>query len=599
MGFLRAAADAAPKLVELGEAKALSVLDDHHGGVGDVDADFHDGGGDEDLGFVFAEALHDFFFFVAGEAAVQEAELELWKNFSRQSLEFFNGSFQLELRFFDDRINDVALVTGGDFAAERLPNAGEMLLGGHARDDGRASGREFIENGNVEVAVESERQRARDGRRRQHENMRGVAMGGGFIHQPLALEDAEAMLLINGDKTKPREFHVVFDQGVRADDELRFARSNALEGRGLLRAFQAADQQFHAIARFGENAPRGEKVLHGENFRWSHERGLRTVFDGDHRRLQRNDGLAAADVALEETIHRGGFFQVRGDFGENALLRRRGLERQDALQRFAHSVFPQTERDGVFLASGLAVQSEAELIHEKFLEDEPLLRRRTKRVQGIEGFAGFWKVRVNQSFAARGIAKPRSQSLRQNIRHPLIDKLHRGVHGAANLPGTECANRFVDRHDSADLGGVHFFIAQHFDLRIDHLQPRGPQLIDLRLAMKNEQLPGLQPTFEIASVVKLARQRTAGVVLHQQVIDGVAAAHAAHRLAAHDARANGIRAVRLNVLHLGEMDAVFIAKGEVAQQILERVDPALREQFGALRAHAFDHAHFGAEIHRH
>ena len=75
MGFLRAAADASAKLVELGEAEALGVLDDHDGGVGNVDANFDDGGGDEDLRFVLAEALHDFFFFVTGEAAVQKAEL--------------------------------------------------------------------------------------------------------------------------------------------------------------------------------------------------------------------------------------------------------------------------------------------------------------------------------------------------------------------------------------------------------------------------------------------------------------------------------------------------------------------------------------------
>jgi hypothetical protein len=29
------------------------------------------------------------------------------------------------------------------------------------------------------------------------------------------------------------------------------------------------------------------------------------------------------------------------------------------------------------------------------------------------------------------------------------------------------------------------------------------------------------------------------------------------------------------------------------------VDAALREQFSALRADAFDHANFGAEVHRH
>jgi hypothetical protein len=47
------------------------------------------------------------------------------------------------------------------------------------------------------------------------------------------------------------------------------------------------------------------------------------------------------------------------------------------------------------------------------------------------------------------------------------------------------------------------------------------------------------------------------------------------------------------------MDTVFVAKGEVSEQILERVDAALREQFGALRADAFDHAYFSAKVHRH
>src|SRR5713226_5246050 len=404
MGFLRAAADASAKLVELGKAEALGVLDDHDGGVGDVDADFDDSGGDEDLGFVLAEALHDFFFFIAGEAAVQEAELELGKNFAREALVFFHGSFQLELGFFDDRINDVALVAGGDFAAEKFPDAGEMRLAGHARGDGSAAGRQLVENGNVQVAIESERQRARDGRGGEHEDVRGVAVGGGFIHQALALEDAEAMLLVNGDEAEAGEGNVVFDEGVGADDELGFAGADAIEGRGFFRDFQTTDEEFDAIACFGENATRGKKVLDGEDFRGGHERGLRAVFDGDYRGLQSDDGLAAADVALKETIHRGRFFEVGSDFRENAFLGGGGLKREDALEGFADGIFAEAEGNGVFLASGLAVESEAELVEEKFLEDEALLRGRAKGVQGIERFAGFGKVRVNQSFAARGIA---------------------------------------------------------------------------------------------------------------------------------------------------------------------------------------------------
>src|SRR5205807_2817727 len=110
MGFVRAAADASSKLMKLGEAEAFRMLDDHDGGVGNVDADFDDGGGDEDLRFVSAEALHDFFFFVTREAAVQKTELQFGKDFARKALVLLHGGLQLELRFFNDRINDVRLV---------------------------------------------------------------------------------------------------------------------------------------------------------------------------------------------------------------------------------------------------------------------------------------------------------------------------------------------------------------------------------------------------------------------------------------------------------------------------------------------------------
>src|SRR5713101_7263474 len=91
--------------------------------------------------------------------------------------------------------------------------------------------------------------------------MRGVAARGGFIHEALALEDAEAVLLVNGDEAEAGERDVVFDEGVGADDELGFAGANALEDGGFLRGFQAADEQLDAIACFGEDAARGKKML--------------------------------------------------------------------------------------------------------------------------------------------------------------------------------------------------------------------------------------------------------------------------------------------------------------------------------------------------
>src|SRR5208337_4644566 len=111
-------------------------------------------------------------------------------------------------------------MAGDDFAAKKFPDAGKMLLRGGAGFNGSASGREFIEDGDFEVAVEREGKRAGDGRGRQDEHVRRIAVPGGFVHQALALEDTEAVLLINGDKAEPVEFDVLLDEGVRADDEL-------------------------------------------------------------------------------------------------------------------------------------------------------------------------------------------------------------------------------------------------------------------------------------------------------------------------------------------------------------------------------------------
>src|SRR5208283_5621803 len=159
----------------------------------------------------------------------------------------------------------------------------------------------------------------------------------------------------------------------------------------------------------------------------------------------------------------------------------------------------------------------------------------------------------------------------------------------ANLARAKSADSFVDGNDAAHLHGIHFFAGKHFNLGIDHFAARGTQLIDFDFAMEDELLAGLQASFQITAVEKLAGQR-AGVILYKEVIDGIAAVHAPNRLAAHDAGAQGVSAVGLNVLDFGEMDAVFVAERQIVEQIFQRVDAALGEEFGALRPNTFHHA---------
>ena len=65
LGRVLSAAHPAAELVELGEAKSFGMLDDHDRGVGDVDADLDDNGGNENVNPPGLEVGHDRFFLLA------------------------------------------------------------------------------------------------------------------------------------------------------------------------------------------------------------------------------------------------------------------------------------------------------------------------------------------------------------------------------------------------------------------------------------------------------------------------------------------------------------------------------------------------------
>ena len=69
-------------------------------------------------------------------------------------------------------------------------------------------------------------------------------------------------------------------------------------------------------------------------------------------------------------------------------MRGGGLEGENALQCFADIFFAEAKGDGVFFAGGAAIEREAELVEEKFFEDETLLSGGTEGVEGFDGFVG-------------------------------------------------------------------------------------------------------------------------------------------------------------------------------------------------------------------
>jgi len=264
-------------------------------------------------------------------------------------------------------------MTGRNFATKKFPDAGEMKLGGQASRDGSAPGWQLIEDRNVKVAVKSEGKRARNGRGGQNKHMGRITMPGGLVHETLALQDAKAMLLVDGHEAEAAKLDVIFNESMCADDELCFAGANSVARSGFFGGLQATDEELDSVAPGSQNAPRRKEMLHGENFRGGHESSLAAIFHGNDGGLQSYDGFPTAHVALKQPIHRHRLFEVSGDFGENAFLRVGRFEGEDALQSFANFVLADAKGNGVFLANGPAAKCKTELIQKKLLEDEALL----------------------------------------------------------------------------------------------------------------------------------------------------------------------------------------------------------------------------------
>ena len=87
--------------MELGQAKAFGVLDDHERGVGDVYADFDDRGSDEHIDIAALEAAHDDFLVVGAKASMEQPEAKSRKVGGAEGLVHVSGG--LEGRLLEER----------------------------------------------------------------------------------------------------------------------------------------------------------------------------------------------------------------------------------------------------------------------------------------------------------------------------------------------------------------------------------------------------------------------------------------------------------------------------------------------------------------
>ena len=173
-------------------------------------------------------------------------------------------------------------------------------VGAVSGDDGAAAGGQLVDDGAVEVGIEGHGQCAGDRRGSHHQHMGRYAA---LAPELGTLLDAEAVLFVDDHIAQLCELDVGLYKGVGADEYVDAAFGKALLDFLLLAGLERADEQFDVDIESSQHLLEVGKMLGGENLGRSHEACLAAVVECDEDGEERHEGLAASDVALEQTVH--------------------------------------------------------------------------------------------------------------------------------------------------------------------------------------------------------------------------------------------------------------------------------------------------------
>ena len=320
---------------------------------------------------------------------MEQPHPQIGENFLGQAAVVFGGGLGFHgIRFLDEGVDDEGLAPFFHLAFQE-PVSGIAPVGAKpAGLDLLAAWRKFVDGGDVQVAVEGQREGAGDGSGRQDQ---GVGVFDALLPEGGTLEDAEAVLLVHNGQGQVGDFYSRLNQGVGANQQVQVAVGGQLgqlascfgpgaageqsNGNRLGVGLQISSDAVLFPDRLGEAAQQiGQslEMLLGQHLGGDHDGGLVTGGGGGEEGDQDHHGLAAAHFALEQAVHgRGAPFQVAENFGDTAALGA-GQGEGEGVDKPAQD-FP-VGRDGHAvdaLAPAAAAGQNGRLEDQQFIEGQP------------------------------------------------------------------------------------------------------------------------------------------------------------------------------------------------------------------------------------
>ena len=162
------------------------------------------------------------------------------------------------------------------------------------------------------------------------------------------------MLLVHHRKAEIGEDDALLKERMRADGDVDCPFRQRGEGGAALRRLVAAGYQRDAQARALGQRSHPLVMLAGENLGRRHHRRLSSRFDHVGHRQERDDGLARADVALQQSQHALLGLEVGTDVVDRLQLRLGQRKGQGGLEAPAQGPFGDDARVRELRASARA-----------------------------------------------------------------------------------------------------------------------------------------------------------------------------------------------------------------------------------------------------
>ena len=266
-------------------------MDDQRVGRRDVEAAFDDGGRQQHVIALVVEGAHPLFHFRWRHLAVGGDRLHFRHLFAQ---ELFDIS-----QIGDARHHEEALPAAIMFAQQRFADH-YFIERAHIGPHGEAIDRRGGDDRHFAQAGQCHLQRARDWRGGEREHVHiGLERLQAFL-----MNDAKALLFVDNNQSQPFEFDRFGQHGVGADDDIHCSVGQAFATGFGVGGIHQPRQVPHFQRKAGEAFAEALVMLPRQQGGGAHHRHLHPGHGGSIGRAQGDFGLAEADIAAHQPIHR-------------------------------------------------------------------------------------------------------------------------------------------------------------------------------------------------------------------------------------------------------------------------------------------------------